>query len=133
MRFGIVDLNADLRRQPPCDVVVASNVVHNAQDVGRTLGEIRDLLRPGGAVIFIEVCKAHCSFMTSVYFLMSPHPGQSQVGLTDVRSGTDRIFLTQDEWHDQLTASGFTPVQTLPRADHPLSLLDQYVFAAVRR
>ena len=58
MRFGIVDLNADLCRQPPCDAVVASNVVHNAQDVGRTLGEIHELLRPGGAVIFIEVCKA---------------------------------------------------------------------------
>ena len=132
MRFGIVDLNADLHRQPPCDIVVASNVVHNARDVGRTLGEIHDLLRPGGAVIFIEVCKAHCSFMTSVYFLMSPASGQPQVGLTDVRAGTDRIFLTQDEWHHQLATNGFTPVQTLPPADHPLSMLDQYVFAAVR-
>ncbi|HEX9834971.1 MAG TPA: nocobactin polyketide synthase NbtC [Mycobacterium sp.] len=132
MRYGIVDLNADLRRQPPCDIVVASNVVHNAQDVGRTLGEIHDLLRPGGAVIFIEVCKAHCSFMTSVYFLMSPPQGRPQVGLTDVRAGSDRIFLTQDEWHDQLSTSGFTPVQTLPTADHPLSMLDQYVFVAVR-
>lgn len=132
MRFGIVDLNADLRTQPPCDIVVASNVVHNAHDVARTLGEIHDLLRPGGTVIFIEVCKAHCSFMTSVYFLMSPPPGKPQVGLTDVRAGTDRIFLTQDEWHGQLTASGFTPTQTLPPADLPLSMLDQYVFAAVR-
>jgi mycobactin polyketide synthetase MbtD len=132
MRFGMVDLNADLRRQPPCDIVVASNVVHNALDVGRTLGEIHDLLRPGGAVIFIEVCQAHCSFMTSVYFLMSPPPGRSQVGLTDVRAGTDRIFLTQDEWHDQLAANGLTPAKTLPTADHPLSLLDQYVFVAER-
>jgi mycobactin polyketide synthetase MbtD len=132
MRFGIVDLNADLRGQPPCDIVVASNVVHNAHDVGRTLGEIHDVLRPGGAVIFIEVCKAHCSFMTSVYFLMSPPQGRPQVGLTDVRAGSDRIFLTQDEWHDQLSTSGFTPVQTLPTADHPLSMLDQYVFVAVR-
>ncbi|AEV74835.1 methyltransferase family protein,acyltransferase family protein,phosphopantetheine-containing protein [Mycolicibacterium rhodesiae NBB3] len=132
MRFGMVDLNADLRRQPPCDIVVASNVVHNALDVGRTLGEIHDLLRPGGAVIFIEVCQAHCSFMTSVYFLMSPPPGRSQVGLTDVRAGTDRIFLTQDEWHDQLAANGLTPAKTLPTADHPLSRLDQYVFVAER-
>ena len=40
---------------------------------------------PAARSIFIEVCKAHCSFMTSVYFLMSPPPGQPQVGLTDVR------------------------------------------------
>ena len=133
MRYGIVDLNADLPHLPPRDIVVAANVVHNAHDVGRTLGEIHDLIRPGGAVIFIEVCKAHCPFMTSVYFLMSPRPGQPQVGLTDVRAGTDRIFLTQDEWHNELTRSGFTPEPTLPAADQPLSLLDQYVFTAVRR
>jgi mycobactin polyketide synthetase MbtD len=132
MRFGIVDLNTDLRSQPPCDIVVAANVVHNAHDVGRTLGELHDLIRPGGAVIFIEVCKAHCPFMTSVYFLMSPRTGQPQVGLTDVRAGTDRIFLTQDEWHNELTRSGFSPAPTLPAAGHPLSLLDQYVFTAVR-
>ena len=94
--------------------------------------EIYDLLRPGGAVIFIEGCKAHCSFMTSVYFLMSPPPGRSQVGLTDVRAGTDRIFLTRDEWHHVLSASGFTPTQTLPTADHPLSPLDHSVFVAER-
>ncbi len=121
MRFGIVDLNADLRSQPPCDIVVAANVVHNAHDVGRTLGELHDLIRPGGAVIFIEVCKAHCPFMTSVYFLMSPRPGQPQVGLTDVRAGTDRIFLTQDEWHNELTRSGFSPAPALPAAGHPLA------------
>jgi mycobactin polyketide synthetase MbtD len=63
---------------------------------------------------------------------MSPPPGRSQVGLTDVRAGTDRIFLTQDEWHDQLAANGLTPAKTLPTADHPLSLLDQYVFVAER-
>ena len=132
MRFGMVDLNADLRAQPPCDIVVASNVVHNAVDVGRTLGEIHDLLRPGGAVIFIEACKAHCSFMTSVYFLMSPPPGGPQVGLTDVRAGTDRIFLTRDEWHDVLSASGFTSTATLPTPEHPLSPLDHHVFVAER-
>lgn len=132
MRFGIVDLNADLRSQPPCDVVVASNVVHNALDVGRTLGELHDLVRPGGSVVFIEVCKAHCSFMTSVYFLMSPPPGRPQVGLTDVRAGTDRIFLTKDEWHEQLMANGFSPVQTLPTDDDPLAMLDQHVFVASR-
>ncbi|WP_286131856.1 nocobactin polyketide synthase NbtC [Mycobacterium sp. IS-1556] len=132
MQFAIVDLNDDLSRQPACDIVVAANVVHNARDVGRTLREIHDLLRPGGAVVFIEVCKANCSFMTSVYFLMSPAADQPQVGLTDVRAGTDRILLTRAEWHRELTASGLTPVLTLPAADHPLAPLDHHVFVAVR-
>ncbi|WP_198290975.1 nocobactin polyketide synthase NbtC [Mycobacterium sp. 155] len=133
MTFGMVDLNTDLGEQPPCDIVVAANVVHNAHDIGRTLDEIHAILRPGGAVILIELCTAHCSLMTSVYFLMSPRPGQPQVGLTDVRAGTDRILLTRDEWHGEFTRAGFTPALTLPTGDDPLALLDQYLLAAVRK
>ncbi|MGV9803543.1 nocobactin polyketide synthase NbtC [Mycobacterium sp. NPDC003449] len=133
MTFGLVDLNSDLGRQPPCDVVIAANVVHNAADIGRTLDELHGILRPGGAIVLIELCTAHCSLMTSVYFLMSPRPGLAQVGLTDVRAGTDRILLTRDEWHGEFARAGFTPMAPLPPADDPLAALDQFVLGAVRR
>lgn len=132
MRFGIVDMNADLPRQPRCDIVLASNVLHNAQHIGQTLRQLHDLLEPGGAVIFLEFCRAHCLMLTSVHFLMSPRAGGIRAGETDVRAGTDRIFLTEDEWLGQLTASGLTPRPALPAADHPLAVLDQKVFVAVR-
>jgi mycobactin polyketide synthetase MbtD len=132
MRYGIVDLNEDLQQLPPQDLVIASNVLHNARHVGNTMRELHDLIRPGGALVFIEVCKAHCNFMTSVYFLMSPRPGQPNVGLDDVRAGTDRIFLTQDEWRVQLSESGFDSTVMLPGPADPLGVLDQHVFAAVR-
>ncbi|BCK53090.1 hypothetical protein NWFMUON74_08620 [Nocardia wallacei] len=132
MRFGIVDMNADLPRQPRCDIVLAANVLHNARHIGQTLRQLHDLLEPGGAVIFLEFCRAHCLMLTSVHFLMSPRAGQARAGETDVRAGTDRIFLTEDEWLDQLTAAGLTPRPVLPAADHPLAVLDQKVFVAVR-
>ncbi|WP_406282697.1 class I SAM-dependent methyltransferase [Nocardia sp. NBC_00881] len=132
MRYGIVDMNADLDQQPRYDVVLAANVLHNAHHVGKTLRQLYDLLNPGGAVVFIEACRAHCQLLTSMHFLMSPRPGQAHPGLSDVRAGTDRIFLEESEWLDQLTAAGLTPMLMLPDADHPLYLLDQRIFAAVR-
>ncbi len=132
MRFGIVDMNADLAKQPRCDIVLASNVVHNARHIGHTLRQLRDLLNPGGAVVFLEFCLAHCEMLTSVHFLMSAPEGEITPGHDDVRAGTDRIFLTQREWRDQLAESGLTPRPVLPAADHPLAPLDQHLFVAVR-
>jgi hypothetical protein len=107
------------------------------RDRGWPLGDMLSLWRIDG---WADVCDAG-GFLEDPGALLVhdvgviPHvtaSGRPQVGLTDVRAGTDRIFLTQDEGHGEFAASGFTPVQTLPTADHRLSLLDQYVFAAER-
>ncbi|WP_438804355.1 nocobactin polyketide synthase NbtC [Nocardia noduli] len=132
MRYGLVDMNADLAKQPRYDIVIAANVLHNAFDIGVTLGQLRDLLNPGGAVVIIETCHAHCEQLTSVHFLMSPAQDQPHAGLTDVRAGTDRIFLTEREWREQLVAAGLHPELVLPEGDHPVALLDQRVFIGVR-
>ncbi|WP_345499203.1 nocobactin polyketide synthase NbtC [Nocardia callitridis] len=132
MRFDIVDMNTDLARQPRYDLVIAANVLHNAHDVGHTLRQLHDLLTPNGALVFIETCHAHAQLLTSVHFLMSPRAGQPHAGLTDVRAGTDRIFLTENEWVGELSAAGLRPLATLPDPDHPLALLDQRLFTAVR-
>ncbi|MEU7631041.1 class I SAM-dependent methyltransferase [Nocardia sp. NPDC049220] len=132
MRYEIVDMNADLENQPRYDIVIAANVLHNAYDIAVTLRQLRALLNPGGAVVIIETCHAHCAQLTSVHFLMSPREDQPHAGLTDVRAGTDRIFLTENEWRDQLLAAGLTPELVLPAGDHQVAALDQRVFIAVR-
>lgn len=132
MRYGLVDMNTDLGEQPRRDIVIAANVLHNAYDIAVTLRQLHDLLNPGGAVVIIETCHAHCEQLTSVHFLMSPREDQPHAGLTDVRAGTDRIFLTEDEWRSELVAAGLTPELVLPSADHPVAMLDQRVFVAVR-
>ncbi|MFI6365137.1 class I SAM-dependent methyltransferase [Nocardia sp. NPDC050630] len=130
MRYGIVDLNADLPQQPACDIVLAANVLHNAKHCGRTLHELRKLLAPGGFLIFVESCREHCQLLTSMHFLMSPKPGGTPPGDTDIRAGTDRIFLSEHQWLDQLTLAGLRPHLVLPDADHPLAALGQRVFVA---
>nr|WP_239476810.1 nocobactin polyketide synthase NbtC [Nocardia arizonensis] len=132
MRYGLVDMNEDLGEQLPFDIVIAANVLHNAYDIGVTLRRLRELLNPGGAVVVIETCHAHCEQLTSVHFLMSPRADRPHAGLTDVRAGTDRIFLTEREWRRELIAAGLTPEVVLPTAEHPVAGLDQRVFLAVR-
>lgn len=83
--------------------MLAANVLHYAQHCGRTLRQLHDLLNPGGCLIFIESCREHCQLLPSMHFLMSPRPDGALPGLTDVCAGTDRIFLKEHEWLDELT------------------------------
>ncbi|RDI52707.1 class I SAM-dependent methyltransferase [Nocardia mexicana] len=130
MRYGILDLNADLPGQPPCDIVLAANVLHNARHTGQTLRHLARLLAPGGQLVFVESCREHCQLLTSMHFLMSPRTGGVPPGQDDVRAGTDRIFLRVDEWLDALTAVGLEPWLVLPEADHPLAAHGQRIFVA---
>jgi mycobactin polyketide synthetase MbtD len=131
IRYGILDLNTDLGQEHGYDIVLAANVVHNALHIGQTLHRLRELISPGGVMITIETCKANYQLLTSLKFLMSASPGQPHPGLSDIRAGT-RIFLTAEEWLDQLRVSGFTPQLVLPGPGHPLCMLDQRLFVAVR-
>ena len=135
MRYGLLDMNADLRALSASsaryDIVIASNVLHNAHHIGRTLVELHDLLDPGGAVVIIESTHAYAQLLTSVQFLMSPAVGQPHAGADDVRAGR-RIFLTDDEWTDELRAAGLRPAVTLPRPGHPLTLLEQRLLVAIK-
>jgi hypothetical protein len=132
MRYGIVDMNRDLRGTTErYDIVIGANVLHNALHIGEMLRDLHDLLGPGGAVVFIEACKANYPLLTSMKFLMSAAPGGTHPGKEDIRQGA-RIFLTEDEWCEQLRSAGFTPLLVLPERDHPMFLLDQRVIAAIR-
>lgn len=131
MRYGIMDLNTDLPSSARYDIVVAANVVHNALHIGKCLRQLHDSVNPGGAIVFIEACNANYQLLNSMKFLMSAAPGQQHPGQHDLRGGT-RIFLSQDEWNGQLAEAGFSPLVVLPEPDHPMYLLDQRIFAAVR-
>jgi mycobactin polyketide synthetase MbtD/pyochelin synthetase len=134
--YALFDINADVLDQGVTpgtqDVVLAANVVHNAVDVARLLAGLRDLLAPGGVLVLVESCREHYQIVTSMQFLMSARPGVPAAGSGDLRAGTDRIFLTREQWLGQLTAAGLIPVLHLPETDDPLAALGQHVFAAVR-
>jgi SAM-dependent methyltransferase len=132
LRYGLVDINGELPGQGLAaggtDVVLAANVAHNAHHVRRMLHGLRAVLAPGGRLALIESCREHYQALTSMHFLMSPRPGQPHPGRDDVRTGTDRIFLTRREWLAELHAAGFTQVLDLPRPEDPLAALAQHLF-----
>lgn len=136
VRYGLFDLNRDAAEQGflpgSVDLVLAANVLHNARHAGRTLREIRELLAPGGRLVFIETCRDHYQLMTSMQFLMSPPASEAGADFADFRAGTDRIFPAREEWLHELKAAGFRDPLCVPGADHPLVRIGQHVFSAER-
>ncbi|MGH3977164.1 MAG: class I SAM-dependent methyltransferase, partial [Pseudonocardiaceae bacterium] len=135
LRYALVDINGELPGQGipegKTDVVIAVNVAHNAHHVGRLVAGLRRLLTPDGLLVMIEGYREYYQIMTSLRFLMSPQPGQLAVGLTDVRAGSDRIFLTRKEWLAELHAAGLRPLLDLPDPHgDPLAALAQCLFVA---
>ncbi len=135
--YRLLDINADPAAwaMPPgsADVVLAANVLHNAVHIGRTLGHIRRLLRPGGALVFTESIRENHVILTSMQFLLSAPPGRTRPGEGDRRAARGEVFLDADGWHRELTAAGFAPVCALPGADDPLAAAGQHLFWADAR
>ncbi|MFI6479317.1 amino acid adenylation domain-containing protein [Nonomuraea sp. NPDC050663] len=128
VRYGLFDINADYRAQGyepnSFEVILCANVLHNSQDANAVLRRFRELLVPGGWLVFIETTREHVQIMSSMEFLMNPRD------YDDVRRGRDRTFITREEWLDLLAVSGATTMTCLPEPDGPLARLGQCVFAA---
>lgn len=124
LRFGLLDINADLVDQGEglepggTDVVVAANVLHNAEHVGRTLRRIRRLLRPGGVLAVVESTRDSHAVLTSMAFLLSPADGERSA---------DEVFLDRRAWRRELVGAGFALVFDLPDPDGPLDASGQHL------
>ncbi|GGL11843.1 non-ribosomal peptide synthetase [Sphaerisporangium melleum] len=128
VRYGLFDINGDHRAQGyepnSFDVILCANVLHNSRDAAAVLAGFRELLVPGGWLVFIETTREHVQIMSSMEFLMEGHD------YDDVRRGRDRTFITRQEWHDLLEEAGARVVACLPEEGEPLAPLGQCVFAA---
>ncbi|MBJ6764419.1 SDR family NAD(P)-dependent oxidoreductase [Myxococcaceae bacterium JPH2] len=54
LRYDVLDIEREPTGQERYDLVLASNVVHATRDARQTLGHLRTLLAPGGALILLE-------------------------------------------------------------------------------
>ncbi|TDT42715.1 pyochelin synthetase [Streptomyces sp. BK208] len=128
VRYGIFDLNTDPAAQgfrPNCaDVVVAANVLHNAVHAGEMLENLRELVAPGGWLVFIDATRDTYRGMTSMEF------NDGLTGFTDERARTGATFFTHREWLELLESAGATDVLSLPADDSALAEIGQRVFAA---
>ncbi len=110
------------------DVVLVTDMLHDARHVGRALTALRALLAPGGVLVFTETTRENHRSTTSTRFLLSPPASTPSTGFADFRAGSDRIFPTAAEWRRELVVAGFDQVVCLPTDDHPLAQFGQHVF-----
>ena len=132
LRFGILDLEAAYYSQGleanSFDVILAADVLHNVRDVGRTLSRLRELLRPGGWLVLVEMTRDHYQIMTSLE-LMTQSEGAT-TDFDDVRRGHDQTFLTRAQWLSALAQVRAGETICWPEDDGPLTALGMCVFAA---
>ncbi|WP_341720837.1 amino acid adenylation domain-containing protein [Micromonospora sp. FIMYZ51] len=131
LRFAVLDLDADdPAGWPPgrYDVVLAGDVLHASTDAARATGRLRELLAPGGQLVFLEMTREHYQIMTSLEFLV--RLDEAAGDFTDVRRDSTATFLTQRQWSEVVTALGGTVRAVLPQTDTLLYELGMHLFVA---
>ena len=123
--YGLLDIEQDCDGQGypagAFDVIVATNVLHAARDVGDALARVQRLLASGGVLILNE---------------STTHPAWFDLALVD---GWQRYedqwrtwspTLNADEWRRVLISSGFETVSVSPAIDSPAGVLREQVIVA---
>ncbi|WP_426499520.1 amino acid adenylation domain-containing protein [Streptomyces sp. D54] len=130
VRYQRFDVDEDPRAQHllpnTFDVVICANTLHAAADADAAVGRLRELLVPGGQLVFVENTRdENLPLLVSMEFLEVA--GRTW---TDVREYTGQSFLTHTQWRELLDAQGASEVTSLPGARDPLALTGQEVFFA---
>jgi L-cysteine---[L-cysteinyl-carrier protein] ligase PchF len=124
------DMNQDYRAQGlapnSLDLIVCANVLHYAHSADATLATLRELLRPGGWLLFIEATRDPYQIMTSMELLFDEGIGE----FDDARREREQTFLSREQWHTALAAAGADGVISLPRRDLITDTMGMQVFAA---
>ncbi|MFK0064427.1 amino acid adenylation domain-containing protein [Streptomyces sp. NPDC091046] len=130
VRYQRFDVDEDPRAQHllpnTFDVVICANTLHAAADADAAVGRLRELLVPGGQLVFVENTRdENLPLLVSMEFLeVAGRPW------TDVREHTGQSFLTHTQWRELLDAHAASEVVTLPDAQDALAATGQEVFIA---
>ncbi|MFJ2020682.1 non-ribosomal peptide synthetase [Streptomyces nodosus] len=133
VRYQRFDVDQDPRAQHllpnTFDVVVCANTLHAAADADAAVGRLRELLVPGGQLVFVENTRdENLPLLVSMEFLEV-----SGRAWTDVREHTGQSFLTHTQWRELLDAHAASEVTSLPDAQDALALTGQEVFIATMK
>lgn len=108
MRFQVLDVErppAEQGFQPHSyDLIIAAHVLHTTKSIAQTVKHCRELLRPGGYMILLEITNPTT---LRIPFLFSALPGW-WVGKEDGR--THGPTLTEAQWNTVLTTNAFSGV-----------------------
>ncbi|WKX17258.1 non-ribosomal peptide synthetase [Streptomyces sp. HUAS CX7] len=130
VRYRRFDIDEDARAQHllpnTFDVVICANTLHAAADADTAVGRLRELLVPGGQLVFVENTRdENLPLLVSMEFLEVA--GRTW---TDVREHTGQSFLTHAQWRELLDRHAATEVTSLPEPRDTLALTGQEVFLA---
>ncbi|MDI3419577.1 non-ribosomal peptide synthetase [Streptomyces luteolus] len=127
VRYGLFDVNTDPAAQGLApntfDVVLCANVLHNSKDAADVLRRLRELLVPGGWLVFMEATLERHPLLVSMEFI----DGLSG-GFTDLRQAADQTFLTREQWLGLLAEAGAEVPLCFPAPDDILSQAGQHLF-----
>lgn len=104
------------------DLIVAANVIHATQHVGRTLANLRPLLKAGGRLLMREITRPMRLFDFVFGPLVLPLHDQ------DARGGG--LFLSTAHWAAQCSAAGFARTDWLPDDGSPTAQISEHILLA---
>ncbi|MFI2652336.1 amino acid adenylation domain-containing protein [Micromonospora fulviviridis] len=126
--FQLFDMNHDYRdqglEQNCLDVVLCNNALHYARHLPRLFDRLRELLRPGGWLVFIDQTRDNYQIMSSMEFI------EAQADFEDERRGRAETFLPREDWLRLLADADAELVGCLPDPGDVFAPLGQAVFVA---
>jgi len=126
VRYGVLDIDQDIRPQGlasnTVDIVLCAGMLNSVKDIDNALGQITELLSPGGWLVFSEPTGEWPPILLTQGFMMTPVNGDHDQGRSGLRNA--------EIWQARVKAFGGECLPALPRADHPLAALGMQVFAA---
>ncbi|KAF2193876.1 hypothetical protein K469DRAFT_744670 [Zopfia rhizophila CBS 207.26] len=125
MTFKVLDLEKDVTNQgfapESCDLIIASLVLHATTNLKATMENVRQLLKPGGYLVMLEVTNLE---QARLGFIFGSLPGW-WLGASDGRVLSP--CLPKDGWDAVLRRSGFSGVDSstpdLDALPYPLSVI----------
>ncbi|WP_142475095.1 yersiniabactin polyketide synthase HMWP1 [Klebsiella oxytoca] len=126
VRYHELDLEKEAQSQGfqanSYDLIVAANVIHATRHIGRTLDNLRPLLKPGGRLLMREITQP----MRLFDFVFGP----LVLPLQDIDAREGELFLTPQQWQQQCRRAGFSKVAWLPQEGSPTAGMSEHIILA---
>ncbi|WP_298917442.1 type I polyketide synthase [uncultured Nostoc sp.] len=100
------------------DIVIAVNVFHVTQNLGKTIDSVLSLLAPGGFLLIQEITQPQLEFDITDGLLMPP--------LEDEKRSQGNPFLSKQKWQEILRAHGFVRIANFSETE----AFGQHIFLA---
>jgi len=100
MNYGVLDIDSDYRAQGfssnSYDIIIAAGVLENARDIPYSLSKIKELVVPGGWLVFTDPTEEQLWVLGSQGFMMMPPSDELR---------KTAIYIDDDMW-EQLLSEG---------------------------